>query len=110
MRYSRIEGKHGVDNLRIKESLWEREGPYHSIISTEGCNDYVLIEKEDRLADSQAGVLGGSKFTGDVLDAPAIKGNGVLVQATGASLTYADGSTIRNGIISLGERDDFLGI
>ena len=110
MRYSRVEGGRGDDTLRINESLWDREGLYHSIITTGDGNDYVLIEKEDRLADSRSGVLGGGIFTGSENDTLIIKGNGLLVQSTGASLTYTDGSETRDGIISLGGGDDFLGI
>ena len=110
LRYSRVEGGRGDDTLRINESLWDREGLYHSIITTGDGNDYVLIEKEDRLADSRSGVLGGGIFTGNENDTLIIKGNGLLVQSTGASLIYADGSETLDGIISLGGGDDFLGI
>jgi hypothetical protein len=110
LRYSRVEGGRGDDTIRIKESLWNREGLYHSIITTDAGNDYVLIEKEDGLKDSRSGIFGGGIFTGDGDDTLIIKGNGLLVQSSGTSLTYADGSTTRDGIINLGEGNDFLGI
>ncbi|MDC2993708.1 cadherin repeat domain-containing protein [bacterium] len=110
LRYSWVYGGRGDDTLRINESLWDNKGLYHSIIITGEGNDYVLIEKEDRLADSRSGVLGGGIFTGNENDTLIIKGNGLLVQSTGASLTYTDGSETRDGRISLGGGDDFLGI
>ena len=110
LRYSRIEGGRGDDTIRIKESLWDREGLFQSIITTDTGSDYILIEKEDRLADSRSGVLGGGIFSGDGDDRLIIRGNGLLVQSSGTSLTYEDGSISRDGIINLGEGNDFLGI
>lgn len=110
LRYSMVEGERGDDTIRIKESLWDREGLYHSIITTDAGNDYVLIEKEDRLADTKSGIFGGGVFTGDGDDTLIIKGYGLLFQSSSTSLTYADGSTTRDGIINLGEGNDFLGI
>jgi hypothetical protein len=90
LRYSRVEGGRGDDTIRIKESLWNSEGLYHSIITTDAGNDYVLIEKEDGLKDSRSGIFGGGIFTGDGDDTLTIKGNGLLVQSSGTSLTHAD--------------------
>ena len=110
LRYSRIESGIGDDTVWIKQSLFDREGLYQSIITTDTGSDYILIEKEDRLADSMTGVLGGGIFSGDGDDRLIIKGYGLLVQSSGSLLTYADGSTSRDGIINLGEGRDFLGI
>lgn len=110
LRYSRIEGGSGDDTVWIKQSLFDREGLYRSIITTDTGSDYILIEKEDRLADSMTGILGGGIFSGDGDDRLVIRGYGLLVQSSESLLTYADGSTSRDGIINLGEGRDFLGI
>ena len=84
LRYSRVEDERGDDTIRIKESLWDREGLYRSLIDTDAGNDYILIEKEDRLADARSGAYGGVIFTGDGDDTLIIKGNGLLVQSSGS--------------------------
>jgi hypothetical protein len=110
LRFSRIESGSGDDTIRIKESLLDREGLFRSILATEAGNDYILIEKEDRLADSRTAISGGGIFSGDGDDRLVVRGNGLLMQSSGSSLTYADGSTSLDGIINLGEGKDFLGI
>jgi len=110
LRYSRIEGGAGEDTIWIKESLWDRQGLFHTVISTDSGNDYILVEKEDRLTDSIAGIFGGAIFMGEGDDRLIIRGNGLVSQSSGSFLTYEDGSKILDGIINLGEGNDYLKI
>ncbi len=110
LRFSRIESGNGDDTIWIKESLFDIEGLFSSVLATEAGSDFILIEKDDGLADSRAAIAGGGIFSGDGDDRIVIRGNGLLVQSSGSSLTYADGSTSRDGLINLGEGKDFLGI